>query len=338
MSLELNIIDAGHGDCILLNFGHTRILIDCGPKTFKIRRKVLSTIKEVLGNDARIDIAIVTHNDDDHIGGFEYLIDDSVKIDKIIFNSLKDIPDIIKSRQSQISYSQDNNLRKKLLEDLRIQSTFLTRESAPLIHNNIKITAITPTLDILEKMHKNYISKEIRSEEQKEQKQISSTISDEIAIDKAIEKIQLNQDFFKNDPSITNKSSIGMVLEYQNFSGLFLGDAHATDVIEGLKIAGFENHKFDVVKLSHHGSERNTNTELLKIIGHTEYILCANKTKHNLPNNLTLARIINYDNNPTIHLSAESTLSDNTTQICKKLGFNIKTTRPKFNLNKLSYE
>lgn len=338
MKLEVNVIDAGHGDCILLKFGHTNILIDCGPKNFKIRNRVLTTIKSLLGTEGKIDIAIVTHNDDDHIGGFEFLIDDKVKVDKIIFNSLEDIPNIIKNRQLQISYTQDNELRKKLLTEREIEIASLTRESASIVHNDIKITAITPTLEILEKMHRDYISEEKRKENRK-QKQISSSRTDEITIEEALAKIRSNQDIFEKDRSITNKSSIGIIIEYLGFKGLFLGDAHAEDAIEGLKGMGIENCKFDAVKISHHGSEKNTNAELLELIGKTEYILCADKmTKNNHPNNITLTRILNYDDKPSIHFSSNNRSLSDTMSKCRSLGFQIKDTYPSANVNKIYYE
>src|SRR5690606_39503640 len=108
--LKIHIIDATHGDCVLLDFDHSKILIDCGAKSFLARRDVLTNIENILGEDGTIDIAVVTHNDDDHIGGFEYLLDTGIKIKTIVFNSLQDIPDIIVSVQKQISYNQDNTI------------------------------------------------------------------------------------------------------------------------------------------------------------------------------------------------------------------------------------
>ena len=102
--LKIHVIDAAHGDCIFLDFESTKILIDCGPyKPFLTRRNVHNNLKQLLGPEQKIDLAIVTHNDDDHIGGFESLIDGGVKLETIIFNSLQDIPDIIKNSQKQIS-------------------------------------------------------------------------------------------------------------------------------------------------------------------------------------------------------------------------------------------
>lgn len=333
--LKINIIDAEHGDCILLDFDHSKILIDCGPKSFKTCRSVLANIEKIIGENGVIDIAIVTHNDDDHIGGFERLLDTSMKINTIIFNSLQDIPNIIKNSQKQISYSQDNTLRQKLLEEKGINIQSLIRNDAPLIHRNIKITAITPTVEGIERMLNDFNARE---ERQRRQKQISSSKTEDISLQAAFQKIQSNQDLFVKDTSITNKSSIGLVVEYGTFSGLFLGDAHVDDVIDGLNIAGFGNHQFDVVKLSHHGSERNTNSELLSLIGKTEYILCANNEKHNHPNNMTLTRILSFNNSPMIHLSSDNASLSAKISECKKLNFNINETYPVNGVNTISYE
>src|SRR5690606_39932808 len=113
----------------------------------------------------------------------------------------------------------------------------------------------------------------------------------------------------------------------------------ADDVSEDLNIAGFGKYQFDVVKISHHVSERNTKIELLDLLGKTEYILCANnESHHNHPNNITLARIISLDNNPTIHLSSNSSNLSAKIEEFKRLGCSINETYPSNGMNTLSYE
>lgn len=337
--LKIHIIDAAHGDCLLLDFNHSKILIDCGPKSFKARRDVLANIEKILGENNVIDIAIVTHNDDDHIGGFEFLLDTSIKINTIVFNSLQDIPDIIQNSQKQISYNQDNALKQKLLAERGIKTLSLIRDSSPLTINDITLTAITPTAEALECMLNDANVQKEREEKKNRQKQISSSKTEEITPEEALEKINSGQDVFVKDQSITNKSSIGLVIQCGSFSGLFLGDAHAEDVIEGLNILGFNNHQFEVVKISHHGSERNTNIELLSLLGKTDYILCANNEKrHSHPNNVTLARILNLDKNPTIHLSSNSPNLSAKIDGFKSLGFSINASYPTNGVNTLCYE
>ncbi|ECT0502202.1 MBL fold metallo-hydrolase, partial [Salmonella enterica subsp. enterica serovar Muenchen] len=277
----INVLDAGHGDCILLDFIHTLILIDSGPKTFLIRRNVIEKLKDVL-HDRAIDIAIVTHNDDDHIGGYEYVLSSGIKIEKFIFNSLSICGEIFNDHEQQISYNQDISL-DTLIKDKTVSLEALVFGNEPVIINDIKLIPLTPTIDALHHMHDDYIKKN--------QPQISSDEKVEPTLLECIEEVANGTDKFLPDRSITNRTSLSLIIEYNGFRGLFLGDAWATDVIESFRLNKIEPG-FCVTKLSHHGSERNSNSELINIIGKTEYIICADKSKHNHPNNKTIARIL----------------------------------------------
>jgi len=295
LMVYVNIIDAGHGDCILLDFTHTLILIDSGPKTFLIRRNVIEKLKGLL-NDRKIDIAIVTHNDDDHIGGYEYVISAGIKIEKFIFNSLSICGKIFTEHEKQISYNQDVNL-DACIKDKRISLEELVFGNEPVFINNIKIMPLTPTIDALNYMHDNYIKKN--------QPQISADDKIEPTLLECIEEVVNSSDKFLPDRSITNRTSLSLIIEYNAFRGLFLGDAWASDIIESFRLNQVEPD-FCVTKLSHHGSERNVNSELINIIGKTEYIICADKSKHNHPNNKTFARILSQFPQATFHFSSDN--------------------------------
>lgn len=279
--IAVYVLDAGHGDCILLDFEHTLILIDSGPKTFLIRRSVIEKLKDLL-NDRAIDIAIVTHNDDDHIGGYEYVLSSGIKIGKFIFNSLSICGELFNDHEQQISYNQDISL-DTLIKDKTVYLEALVFGNEPVIINDIKLTPLTPTIDTLHHMHDDYIKKN--------QPQISADEKVEPTLLECIEEVANGTDKFLPDRSITNRTSLSLIIEYNGFRGLFLGDAWATDVIESFRLNKIEPG-FCVTKLSHHGSERNSNSELINIIGKTEYIICADKSKHNHPNNKTIARIL----------------------------------------------
>lgn len=291
----INVLDAGHGDCILLDFIHTLILIDSGPKTFLIRRNVIEKLKYLL-NDRTIDIAIVTHNDDDHIGGYEYLISSGIKIEKFIFNSLSICGEIFTDHEQQISYNQDVNL-DTFIKDKGISLEALVFGNEPIIINDIKLIPLTPTIGSLQYMHDDYLIKN--------QPQISSDENLEPTLAECIEEITNGNDKFIPDRSITNRTSLSLIIEYNSFRGLFLGDAWASDIIECFRLNQVEPG-FCVTKLSHHGSEKNTNSELINIIGKTEYIFCADKSKHNHPNNKTIARILSQFQQATFHFSSDN--------------------------------
>ncbi|MFQ2443884.1 MBL fold metallo-hydrolase [Aeromonas caviae] len=126
--MKIDIIDAGHGDCLLVTCGESIILVDSGPESFRIRRQLTKSLKRIL-NGKPINIAIVTHNDDDHIGGYKYLMADGVVIQKFIFNSLDLIEEIIKkdTNNKKISFRQDRELQKSLciLGKVRISGEIL---------------------------------------------------------------------------------------------------------------------------------------------------------------------------------------------------------------------
>lgn len=291
----VNILDAGHGDCILLDFTHTLILIDSGPKTFLRRRNVKEKLKDLL-NDRTIDIAIVTHNDDDHIGGYEYVLSSGIKIEKFIFNSLSICGELFNDHEQQISYNQDISL-DTLIKDKTVSLEALVFGNEPVIINDIKLIPLTPTIDALHHMHNDYIKKN--------QPQISSDEKVEPTLLECIEEVANGTDKFLPDRSITNRTSLSLIIEYNGFRGLFLGDAWATDVIESFRLKKIEPG-FCVTKLSHHGSERNSNSELINIIGKTEYIICADKSKHNHPNNKTIARILVQYPEAIFHFSSDN--------------------------------
>ncbi|MBE1108474.1 MBL fold metallo-hydrolase, partial [Escherichia coli] len=107
--VKIHILDAGHGDCLLVDCDGVKLLIDAGPSTFRYRKKISAKLAELLNGES-VDIAFVTHNDDDHIGGFKYLIENKINIKRFVFNSLSNIKHVIKNSSNKISTKQDINL------------------------------------------------------------------------------------------------------------------------------------------------------------------------------------------------------------------------------------
>lgn len=74
MSMEINLFQAGKGDCILVRCGmgvkKVNILIDSGLK----RDYFLKALGRIAENDEKIDVLILTHDDNDHIKGASDLL------------------------------------------------------------------------------------------------------------------------------------------------------------------------------------------------------------------------------------------------------------------------
>ncbi len=100
---------------------------------------------------------------------------------------------------------------------------------------------------------------------------------------------------FIEDESSANGSSIAFILEYQDKKLLFLADSHPSIIIKNLKLHYSEEEfplYFDVIKVSHHGSEKNTSIELLNLVKSSQYIFSTNGKRHNHPDHETICRII----------------------------------------------
>ncbi|PQA54446.1 AVAST type 1 anti-phage system MBL fold metallo-hydrolase Avs1a [Siphonobacter curvatus] len=98
---------------------------------------------------------------------------------------------------------------------------------------------------------------------------------------------------FDDDTTITNGSSISFILEIQEKKLLFLADAHPDIIVQSLKEYDEKGLiKFDLIKVSHHGSFHNINKDLLDKIDSTKYIFSTNGDNHNHPHRETIAHII----------------------------------------------
>jgi len=71
--LEVNFLDVGQGDAILINYNDRyQILVDSGVSN----KKILSELSKVMpSGDRLIEIVIVTHYDKDHVGGMRSVLE-----------------------------------------------------------------------------------------------------------------------------------------------------------------------------------------------------------------------------------------------------------------------
>ncbi|MFC4557315.1 MBL fold metallo-hydrolase [Virgibacillus kekensis] len=92
------------------------------------------------------------------------------------------------------------------------------------------------------------------------------------------------------DCSVTNGSSIAVMIEYDKKRLLFLADAHPDIIYESLM--GMEISNFDLVKLPHHGSKKNMTLKLAKLLKSEIYLVSTNGDKHLHPDLEAIAKII----------------------------------------------
>ncbi|MDI0273537.1 MBL fold metallo-hydrolase [Bacillus safensis] len=179
---------------------------------------------------------------------------------------------------------------------------------------DIKVRILSPSLESLNKLKKIWV-KELKKDK------YDFKITDDELFDDAYEFFLLDKDSYedteedkgvshkdqnlrlesflkrktKNDTSVANGSSISFIVEYKNKKLLFLADSHPQDIYKEVeRLIKDCNYIpfFDFIKVSHHGSNRNTSTELLTLIESPIYFFSTNGQKHNHPHPETIARII----------------------------------------------
>lgn len=261
----IEVLKAEKGDCIHIKFGDdNNIIIDSGIKSkLEFSNKKMTFDKYITQNfceDKKLDALILTHIDDDHIGGF--------------FKALKKIDmskfiQCVYMNDGKVDYSVDSKYSAKTaIEVSKYMSKYNINNKNNIIKGDVycvkgaKITILTPTFEAM-KVVANMIN------EKKDKISLYSGKTFDKDIDDYVFK-------YKSDKSLTNRASISFLFEYENKRVLFLGDANIDDVEEcivDLKIVGH----IDYVKLSHHGSPYNINKVFLDSIDCNKFIISTKK-------------------------------------------------------------
>ena len=106
------------------------------------------------------------------------------------------------------------------------------------------------------------------------------------------------------DDSVTNGSSISLIVEVGALRLLFLGDSWAEDIEEALRALPNSTFPmiFDAIKISHHGSFRNTSPAILEMIDAPVFLISSSGERHNHPNLEVLKAIVDRPANFQRHL------------------------------------
>lgn len=318
MTLKISILKAGHGDSILVETSIDnevfRILIDGGPPECFERRqggkKIAGPLKKMLDEmyekGERVDLTILTHVDDDHIGGLlkacRYVKYRSVVANDVWFNSGRLISQEFESpvplnssiwiddpENPLTSISQGVELDEILQENCSSPRRLRLVDGSEIPFKHGKIVILSPTESQLRSLLKKW------AKEQPDSLTSSAVTDYHLSFDELRER-----DKFIEDTSVHNASSIAFLIETQGKRGLFLGDALPSTVCETLRnsLAVSKDNPLQVAvcKLSHHGSKANTNEELLSLVRSERFIISTNGLRHGLPDKVTLARI--YESQP----------------------------------------
>jgi beta-lactamase superfamily II metal-dependent hydrolase len=315
---EIEMLPAAHGDCLWIRYGDggpvSQILIDCGTKgTYKELQK------RVKGDsNQKFELFILSHIDDDHIGGAIPFFSDEklkVKFDDIWFNGWKqlDVP-WLNAKQGEIFSAILKKYRLPWNKHWKGGTVVAQDNSLPefTLDGGMRLTILSPTKQSLTLLKENW-KKEIegmklhmgRAEDfegflsDSFLKMTPSTLTDINLL--AAQK-------FNDDPSAANGSSIAVLAEYGGKSALLAGDAHAPLLAASIRMylkKRRENKlKIDAFKVAHHASQNNLNIDVMQLLDCRNYLISTDGTKFNHPDREAIGRIIKYGGSkPRLHFN-----------------------------------
>jgi beta-lactamase superfamily II metal-dependent hydrolase len=300
--IELRLLPARDGDCMLLSYGPCalthRILIDGG------RASTYPLAKPVLEQVGTLDLLVITHVDQDHILGVLAMIEDRqrpVQFGDIWFNGY----DQLRDAEIEVFGARDGEkLTAALLAQNLPWNTAFGGRAACCDCQAIGLGGAT--LTILSP-GRNQLSALIPVWEKECGREGLMPGQDATEPPLGYEKFgtvdvgKLADEKFVPDTSKTNPTSIGFLFEYDGIRLLFTGDGDDTRLRTSLQpFADAEGGRFriDALKVSHHGSKANLSKETIAILDCTTYIISTDGSRHQHPDDVTMARILKYGASP----------------------------------------
>jgi len=355
--LNLHVLQAEYGDCFILESKQgkesTAVLIDGGP--YQTFQKHLKPTFQKLPTNRKLDLVVLSHIDNDHIIGLLDLLDEIknqrekgikelVKVCELWHNSFNDILQIdaepylffknIFVNENLISKKEEEK-NQQIISSIIMKGFQQGKDLALLaitlkISINSRFNKLIVIDEIVKSIRLKNITIRILGPTRKNLEKLREEWKDWLTKKKQIQNVE--SDLLQIlDKSVPNLSSIMFLAEIKNKRILFTGDGSGEDVIRILS----KNEMLDergkihvnVLKVPHHGSDRNVSKEFFNTVNADYYVISANGRDDN-PSLGTLKWIIECDHE---NKNSKKIVLTNTTQ-------NVLKTLGQYDQKKFNYE
>lgn len=301
------MLPAQRGDALWLTYGERggqthHVLVDGGPQETipTLVPELERRIRALPGETDRVELFVITHIDADHIQGAVSLLSDADRVPlfgDIWFNGWR-------HHQPEVLGGPDaERLTAALLQHPeRWNAAFgggavAIPEEGPLpvveLPGGLRLTVVAPDRTALARLAPEW-------EEACRRAGIVPGEGAEIVRKKWIrdellggfEPDLLAESRFSADRGKPNGAGIVLIAEYGGKRVLLLGDNPAGPVLEALERLEPGPHQFDAVKMSHHGSRRNTSLEFGRQVQAKKWLVSTNGAQFGHPDPEAIARIV----------------------------------------------
>jgi hypothetical protein len=308
--LTIEALPADHGDCLWIEYGTGRathrVLVDCG--TLATSKALLQRVRDVPDAERTLDLFVMSHIDSDHIGGALPLfkaVRQGLRFGDVWFNGWRHVSGELGAKQGEMFSTA--LLDFQLPWNAFRSGKAVLVDSGPLpeheLPGGMKITLLSPAraqLDVLAPVWKRELKKYhfepgARMDYSQFLRGTPTTRADVGAL-KDIEGLAGAP--FSGDAGAPNGTSIAFLAEYEGASMLLTADAHAPVLVEALKRLlaqrGIGRLKLDLLKVPHHGSQKNVNVELLELLDCPRYLISTDGEQFYHPDRQAIARIVKH--------------------------------------------
>lgn len=307
---KIHILQVKHGDAFVIECCQGKnkgvVVVDGGPSGCGY------VLTEKLRELGRPDLMVLTHYDDDHIGGIMQLInecldDDTIPAKEMWANCAGYVPF---NTQTQTS-AADGAMLSKTLNEMEAKGLIWKDNICEGYKRDLEyatIEVVSPTEAVM-----GMAIKKLKEEGEKIFPTKATTRTDgdlETEMTKLSDGHKPKEANLEKDDELANAASIAFILRCEGLSILMLGDSYPQNVEAYLRGEGYSESKpleVDYVKVSHHGSRNNTSNSLLDIIKCKNYIISTNGGLgvSNHPDRTAIAHILCHptrDRNEKVHL------------------------------------
>lgn len=313
--LRVRSLQVKHGDSLLVSYtsdDHVyHLLVDGGPAgSWDTLHDVLKKVLEEEGVDGRLrlEALVVTHYDLDHIEGVIELLRNKpswLEIGDVWFNGYDHLQptDMLGPAQGETlselirTLGLPWNARFRNDKAGNNRGTIHQGVLPVLLPGELEVRVLSPDLAGLQALAKLWTHPQ------------SPPPDEEVVFDDSLgpkdqwppeDYDEYQIEGFTADGSTANRSSIALLLTFDNKRVLLAADALPSVVTNGLKKHLSDLRPIDLLKVSHHGSKRNTDRDLLDRIDCQRFLISTSGAKHKHPDFDLVALLLSRNNCPDI--------------------------------------
>ncbi len=320
----IEMLPAGHGDCVWIEYGRGKqtnvVLVDCGTdSTYKrfLKARIERRKQEAGTAGLFFELFILTHIDDDHIGGGIELLKDAKSLGltfgDVWFNGWKHIQEFLGAVQGE-QFSELIEQGGFPWNAWMKGATIQVPPKGPLptctLPGGLVLTLLSPDSLKLGKLAQKW-NKDVRADKKAKAKGLLPGQGgflflgdDDVrgARSDSTDVAQLLKTPFNEDGAPHNGSSITVLAEFAGKTVLLGADVHPLLLaasIERLlrerrKVPGKDKLHLDAFKLPHHGSQNNLDQSVLDLVDCQNYLVSTDGTVFGHPDNEAIARVIQF--------------------------------------------